>query len=66
MYAGYLLWTLASAVALGSLPALAPASLIAAGVVVRTVLEDRTLQAELPGYLEYASRVRWRLLPGVF
>lgn len=66
MYAGYLLWTLAAAVALGSLPALAPASLIAAGVVVRTVLEDRTLQAELPGYLEYASRVRWKLLPGVF
>lgn len=66
MYAGYVLWVLASAIALGSLPALAPALLIAAGVVVRTVLEDRTLRAELPGYDEYAARVRWRLLPGVF
>jgi protein-S-isoprenylcysteine O-methyltransferase Ste14 len=66
MYAGYVLWVPACALALGSLAALAPALLISAGVVVRTVLEDRTLRAELPGYPEYASRVRWRLLPGVF
>jgi len=66
MYAGYILWVLATPLALGSLPALAPAAVIAAGVVVRTVLEDRALPAELPGYAEYAERVRWRLLPGVF
>jgi protein-S-isoprenylcysteine O-methyltransferase Ste14 len=66
MYAGYVWWLLAVPLALGSLPALVPAILIAAGVVVRTVLEDRTLHAELPGYPEYAARVRWRLLPGVF
>ena len=29
-------------------------------------LEDRTLRAELPGYAEYARRVRYRLLPGVW
>jgi protein-S-isoprenylcysteine O-methyltransferase Ste14 len=33
---------------------------------VRTVLEDRTLRAELPGYADYAARVRFRLVPGVF
>jgi protein-S-isoprenylcysteine O-methyltransferase Ste14 len=66
MYAGYILWVLATPLALGSLPALAPAGLIAVGVVVRTVLEDRALRTELPGYAEYAARVRWRLLPGVF
>jgi protein-S-isoprenylcysteine O-methyltransferase Ste14 len=66
MYAGYVVWVLAAALALGSLPALVPALLIAAGVVVRTVLEDRTLRAELPGYADYASRVRFRLVPGVF
>lgn len=43
-----------------------PAALVAAGVVVRTILEDRTLREELPGYAEYAARVRWRLLPGAF
>jgi protein-S-isoprenylcysteine O-methyltransferase Ste14 len=66
MYAGYMLWMPAVAVALGSLPALVPAALIATGVVVRTVLEDRALHAELPGYPEYAAKVRWRLLPHVF
>jgi len=66
MYAGYVWWLLAVPLALGSWPALAPAALIAVGVLVRTVLEDRTLHAELPGYPEYAARVRWRLVPGVF
>ncbi len=45
--------------------------MIASGVsalllILRTALEDRTLQAELPGYAEYARRVRYRLLPGVW
>ncbi len=35
-------------------------------LVVRTALEDHTLQAELPGYAEYATRVRFRLVPGVW
>jgi protein-S-isoprenylcysteine O-methyltransferase Ste14 len=52
--------------ALGSWWAVVP-SLAAYGcVVVRTALEDRTLQAELPGYAAYAMRVRYRLLPGVW
>ena len=40
--------------------------LMALTFVIRTALEDRTLQAELPGYAEYASRVRFRLIPGVW
>lgn len=32
----------------------------------RAVIEDRMLRAELPGYREYAERVRWRLMPGVW
>jgi protein-S-isoprenylcysteine O-methyltransferase Ste14 len=35
-------------------------------LVVRTALEDRTLQEELPGYKDYARRVRYRLVPGVW
>jgi protein-S-isoprenylcysteine O-methyltransferase Ste14 len=66
MYAGYIVWVVATPLALGSLPALAPAAIIVVGILVRTVLEDRTLRAELPGYCEYAARVRWRLVPGVF
>ena len=35
-------------------------------VVIRTALEDRTLQAELPGYAEYVRQVHFRLVPGVW
>jgi protein-S-isoprenylcysteine O-methyltransferase Ste14 len=35
-------------------------------LIIRTALEDRTLQAELPGYAEYARRTRYRLMPGVW
>jgi protein-S-isoprenylcysteine O-methyltransferase Ste14 len=52
--------------ALGSLWGLIPAMIMSGFVVVRTVLEDRTLQDELPGYNEYAERVRYRLIPGVW
>lgn len=51
---------------LGSLWALIPSSLMALGTIVRTALEDRTLLEELDGYAEYAQRVRYRLLPGVW
>jgi protein-S-isoprenylcysteine O-methyltransferase Ste14 len=52
--------------ALGSLWGLIPAILMSTFLVVRTILEDRTLQEELPGYEEYARRVRYRLVPGVW
>ncbi|MCY2987556.1 MAG: isoprenylcysteine carboxylmethyltransferase family protein, partial [Planctomycetota bacterium] len=65
-YVGAVLLGLASAVALGSLWSLIPAGLMAMAVTVRTALEDATLKRQLPGYAEYASRVRYRLLPGVW
>lgn len=52
--------------ALGSLWACLPAALLVANLFVRTALEDRTLQRELEGYQEYAARVRYRLIPGVW
>jgi protein-S-isoprenylcysteine O-methyltransferase Ste14 len=55
-----------SALALGSFWALIPATVANVVLVVRTALEDRTLQNELPGYREYARRVRYRLMPGVW
>jgi protein-S-isoprenylcysteine O-methyltransferase Ste14 len=65
-YIGGLVVAFASAVALESLWALIPAGLTALLYVLRTALEDKTLQEELPGYKEYAQRVRYRLLPGVW
>jgi protein-S-isoprenylcysteine O-methyltransferase Ste14 len=52
--------------ALGSFWALIPAVFACLVMIVRTVLEDRTLQNELPGYKEYAQRVKFRLIPGVW
>jgi protein-S-isoprenylcysteine O-methyltransferase Ste14 len=51
---------------LGSFWALVPAVISYLLLVVRTALEDRTLQEELPGYMEYVRRVRYRLVPGVW
>jgi protein-S-isoprenylcysteine O-methyltransferase Ste14 len=65
-YTGYIVSFLGMALALGSLWAIIPAGLIVCLLVVRTALEDRTLQDELPGYKEYAQRVRYRLLPGIW
>lgn len=35
-------------------------------LLIRTGLEDRTLQEELPGYREYSGRVKYRLFPGIW
>jgi protein-S-isoprenylcysteine O-methyltransferase Ste14 len=40
--------------------------LISIVLILRTNLEDQFLQAELAGYHDYAARVRYRLLPGVW
>ena len=65
-YVGMILSWIGVAPALGSVWALIPAGVAACLLVVRTALEDRTLQQELDGYREYAGRVRYRLLPGVW
>jgi protein-S-isoprenylcysteine O-methyltransferase Ste14 len=65
-YVGTIAFELATPIMLGSLWALIPGVLGASLTVVRTVLEDRTLQQELDGYQEYARHVPHRLLPGVW
>ncbi len=66
MYVGVILAFLSLPLALGSLWALVPGATCAALFVIRTALEDRTLLQKLPGYREYAERVRYRLIPGVW
>ncbi len=51
---------------LGSLWALIPAISLLLLLILRTVWEDQTLREELVGYKEYAQRVRYRLIPGVW
>jgi len=65
-YVGGLLYMLAGSLVLGSLWALGLQALACVLLVVRTALEDRALQQELPGYAAYAQQVKYRLLPGVW
>lgn len=65
-YSAALLLFLAMALALGSFWALLPAALAATALVLRTAWEDRLLRTELTGYDDYARRVHWRLLPGIW
>lgn len=65
-YAGAILYELAVPVLLASWWALAVSGLNAILLILRTALEDRALQVELAGYVEYARQVRYRLLPGAW
>jgi protein-S-isoprenylcysteine O-methyltransferase Ste14 len=65
-YVGAILFTVAVPVMLGSWWALVPSVPSALLYVLRTALEDRTLQQELEGYAEYTQQTRYRLLPGVW
>jgi protein-S-isoprenylcysteine O-methyltransferase Ste14 len=51
---------------LGSWYGLAFAPVFIIAFAVRAVMEERTLTAELAGYADYAARVRYRLIPGVW
>ncbi len=66
---GYSAWLLRAAgvpLLLGSLWAFIPEGMFMASFIVRTALEDRVLRSELPGYMEYAAKVRTKLVPGVW
>jgi len=65
-YAGNILPLLGIVLALSSLWTIIPAAVALVITMIRTALEDQTLQEELPGYQEYARRVRYRLIPGIY
>ena len=65
-YAGGIISWLVSPIFFSSYLAVIPAILMVILNVLRTYLEDQTLQAELPGYKEYTQRVRYRLFPWIW
>ena len=65
-YAATLFAMFNGGIALGSGLAMIPVLGFAALFIRRTLLEDRMLQQELAGYAEYAQRVKYRLVPGIF
>ena len=65
-YGGGILHAFGMALSLGSLWALIPAGFASTVLIVRTKWEDQALQEELNGFKEYAIRVRYKLIPGVW
>ncbi|MBN2115138.1 MAG: isoprenylcysteine carboxylmethyltransferase family protein [Anaerolineales bacterium] len=65
-YFGNLIGCIGQPLLLGSWWAFIPAVLTILAFVIRTALEDRTLQKELDGYSDYAQQVRYRLIPGIW
>ena len=65
-YVGSILAYMGTPIMLGSGWAIVLGVVTAILMIARTALEDKTLLAELDGYNEYAARVRYRLLPGVW
>ena len=59
IFGGLALWLESS---MAALCALLPIAL----VIIRLQLEERFLRRELPGYHEYTTRVRHRLIPSVW
>jgi protein-S-isoprenylcysteine O-methyltransferase Ste14 len=65
-YSGNILPLFGIALALGSVWTLIPAVVTTIISVIRTGLEDQTLQEELSGYRDFAQRVRYRLIPWIY
>lgn len=65
-YAGNIVAWPCIALALGSWFAVLLSAVIVVLFIVRTAWEDRALQTGLEGYTEYAERVRYRLVPGLW
>jgi len=66
MYGGALLLMIGTPLLLGSWWGLAMLPLIVVLLGTRAVMEERTLARELDGYADYATRVRYRLIPMVW
>lgn len=65
-YVGGFLFTITVGLMLGSWWASIPQVIAGLMLIWRTAREDKTLQAELPGYAQYATETRFRLLPGIW
>ena len=65
-YLGGILFYIASPFIIGSAYALIPGAIAVILITIRTALEDKTLLKELNGYSEYAEKVKYRLIPGIW
>jgi len=65
-YLAGILFSISIPLLIGSVFAFIPAGIYFLLMMIRTGLEDKTLQEELEGYSEYTSQVRYRLFPRIW
>jgi protein-S-isoprenylcysteine O-methyltransferase Ste14 len=66
MYSTTIIMVFSIALALGSLYTLIPAILATITLMIRTQLEDKTLQKELKGYIAYTKKTKYKIIPGIW
>jgi len=66
MYSGGTLLFISGPLLLGSIYGLVVGVLMSITLALRSLGEEAMLKQELDGYIEYAQRVKWRLIPFVF
>jgi protein-S-isoprenylcysteine O-methyltransferase Ste14 len=66
MYAGAIVYFAGTALLLGSWWGLAAVLAFILLLAIRTFIEEKTLRTGLPGYDDYAARVRYKLIPMVW
>ncbi len=65
-YVGYIIMSLATPLALGTLYGLIMSGIITLIFIIRTVLEDKTLNNELNGYSDYSEKIKYKLIPFIW
>jgi protein-S-isoprenylcysteine O-methyltransferase Ste14 len=66
LYSGAISWIIGLPIALGSWWALIPAAITAGILVIRIKYEEEMLVAGMEGYIDYQSRVKYKLIPGIY
>jgi protein-S-isoprenylcysteine O-methyltransferase Ste14 len=66
MYSAIIMWCVAIIMVLPSIWVAAVSVVVAAVITIRAELEEAMLTKELPGYSEYQSKVRWRVIPYIW
>jgi protein-S-isoprenylcysteine O-methyltransferase Ste14 len=66
MYIGVLIMYMPTPLALGSYWGLIPMSLLPVALAFRIINEEKVLRENLPGYIEYCQKTRYRLIPYIW
>lgn len=65
-YAGALLSYWVMPLVLSTLWVYVPVAIVTGLLVLRIVLEEKTLRQELPGYVEFTKETKYRVIPGIW